>query len=287
MDHPEINRRLVVLAHLLITVPAVAVIPLVIWFGLYMFGPFLWPYYVTGGVAVGWQWYSVALARWREAVVKRGFQEDEVEEIARHDGLQWLGASVIGLLALHTTAAAMCAVRVAPWLARRWFTWILPLVGAPRPLFATDYYLQHLEIANIVPAFVMGYVICRKFQRIGTWAWVLPTAIISYKLFTFTDPHASILASHSPWPRFSYYFVIERFMPTLYDSRGSDISRVLEQILFVAPFYSGIAYSLGALAQNHRALERIIKSVRREPVSAADSELEVIVQSNEPAHDGR
>ena len=281
MDQTVLVRRSVILAHIAITVPVALVIPLIIWFGLYMFGPFLWPYYATGGVAVGWQWYSVALPRWKEALLKRDFQEDEVEQIARRDGLHWAGASLIGLVALHTTAAAMCAVRVAPWLARLWFTWILPVVGGPPLLFAMDYYLQHLEIANFLPAFVMGYLIGLKFQRFGTWAWVLPTVIISYKLFTYADPHASIFAGISLWPRLSYYFVIERFMPSLYDSRGSDPSRVLEQILFVAPFYSGIAYSLGALAQGHRVSERIIKSIRRESPLTTAVELEVIVDANE------
>src|SRR5258708_5709214 len=98
-----------------------------------------------------------------------------------------------------------------------------------------------------------------------SWAWVLPTVIISYKLFTFTDPHPSVLAAANPWSRFSYYFAIERFMPTLYDLRGSDPARVVEQITVVAPFYSGIAYSMGAVAQKHDLVERIITALRRQP----------------------
>jgi hypothetical protein len=96
------------------------------------------------------------------------------------------------------------------------------------------------------------------------WAWILPTIILSYKLLTFTDPHASVLAS-DPWSRFSYYFVIERYMPTLYNFRGSDPVRVTAQMVVVAPFYSGVAYSIGALMRKHNVLERIIKSFLREP----------------------
>lgn len=234
---------------------------------------------------MGWQWYSAALPRWTESLTKKGFQEVKAENIARRIGLAWPGASAIGLFALHTTAAAICAFHLGPWLAGRWFYWILPLAGASPQGFATDYYLQHLELSNIVTALVVAYVICLKFQRFGTWAWVLPTVIISYKLFTFTDPHASVLAAANPWSRFSYYFAIERLMPTLYDLRSSDPARVVEQITVVAPFYSGIAYGMGAVAQKHEVVERIITALRRQPEPGLflpdESVAEVIVDANE------
>ncbi len=235
--------------------------------------------------AMGWQCYSAALPRWTESLIKKGFQEGQAENIARRIARAWPGASAVGLFALHTTAAKICAGQLGPWLAGRWFRWILPLAGASPQGFATDYYLQHLELANIIAALVVAYVICRKFQRLGAWAWVLPTVIISCKLFTFTDPHASLLAAANPWSRFSYYFVIERFMPTLYDLRGSDPARVVEQITVVAPFYSGIAYNMGALAQKHEGVERIIRSLRRqrEPELFPPDEagVEVIVDADE------
>ena len=54
-------------------------------------------------------------------------------------------------------------------------------------------------------------------------------------------------------------------MPTFYDFRGSDPVRVAAQMTVVAPFYSGVAYSIGALTKKRKVLERIIESVLREP----------------------
>src|ERR1700757_2482202 len=42
----------VLLGHLAITVPAVLAVPLVVYWGLGKFGPLLWPYYVTAGIAL-------------------------------------------------------------------------------------------------------------------------------------------------------------------------------------------------------------------------------------------
>jgi hypothetical protein len=99
----------------------------------------------------------------------------------------------------------------------------------------------------------------------ATSAWILPTVILVYKLLTFTEPYASILALHSS-TRFSYFFVLQRTMPTFFG--GGDPVRVTEQIDVVAPFYAGVAYSIGALAATHNLLERFFghsRSVQTEP----------------------
>lgn len=56
MDGSDPTTRAVVLGHLAITVPIVAAVLLVVFWGFYQFGPSLWPYYVTGGFAIAWQW---------------------------------------------------------------------------------------------------------------------------------------------------------------------------------------------------------------------------------------
>lgn len=294
MDDPDVRSRAVLLGHLTIIIPAIAVIPLMVFWGLYMFGPATLLYYICAGLAVAWQWYSIAIPRWKERLRERGIQESEIEDIKRRAGLLWLGASPVGLFAVHTTIVAVCALRVGPWLVGRWFGWVLPLVGNSATGFTaySDYYLQHLELASILPALAIGYVVCRYWQeKLATWAWILPTIVLSYKLLTFTDPRASIFASH-PWSRFSYYFEIERFTPTFSDLRGSDPVRLVQQMTVVAPFYSGVAYSIGALLKNHNVLERIIGSLSREPepevFGAEEAGVESAVDGNEqPAHEGQ
>ena len=128
MDDPDVRSRAVLLGHLTITIPAIAVIPLIVFWGLYMFGPATLLYYISAGLAAAWQWYSIAIPLWKERLRKRGIQESEIEEIQRRAGL-WMGASPVGLFAVHTTIVAVCALRVGPWLVGRWFGWVLPLVG--------------------------------------------------------------------------------------------------------------------------------------------------------------
>ena len=270
MEIADVKQRALLWGHLLVTLPAVAVLGAVLFFRKYLFVPG-WPYYITVGLALAYQWHTAAMGRWRTALRKRGFPESEVEDIAENGGLVLPGASSAGLLAIHTTAAGLCATYLNLWLAGLLVRWILPLIGQPAPPHVMDFYLQHFEFANVVPAFLLGCVIVRKFPELSTWAWLVPTAVIIYKLVTFAEPNVSVLVSGDPWHRFSYYFLIQRvaptlkFTPTSFEWGGPDPVRVLEQITVVAAFYSSIAYSLGAFATKTKALKRIWESFSREP----------------------
>ena len=164
----------------------------------------------------------------------------------------------------------MCGIFLGPWLFSRWFVWILPLFRISPAMPRADYWLQHLELVSIIPALVFGALIARYFEKLASWAWVVPTIILSYRLLTFTDANASVLASLASvdsWSRFSYYFVILPHVPTFSQSFGlsGDPIRFAQQLDVTVPFYSGIAYSVGALLTKHKAIDRIVTSLRREP----------------------
>jgi hypothetical protein len=250
--------RAAALGHLTVTAPAVAITAATVRFLLYTFGPMEIVYFVLTGIALSWQWYVMAITRWKESLANRGFPYDEVEKLAKRSGLNWPGASSIGAFALHTAAAEMCAVNLSPWLVYHWFGWVLPLAGISITTLGTDYYLQHLEIMSIVPALIVGYFAARYFPRLALAAWMVPTVILSYRLWTFVDPHASVLLASNPSARFSYYFNIVPVMPTLRDLYRSDPIRVAQQMLIVAPFYSGIAYSVGAFMSQQRILDHFV-----------------------------
>jgi hypothetical protein len=262
MDSSNATTRAVVLGYFTITIPVIVAIAIVVRWGLYQFGPLLWPYYVTGGIALAWQWYSMALKRWKGLLTRNGPQASYTEDVAQRSGLVWPGGEAIGSFALHTTAAAICGLHFGPWLLSRWFVWILPLVGISSDTPRADYWIQHLELVSVIPALVVGFVVSRYFEKLASWAWLLPTIILSYKLLTFTDPHTSVLASN-PLSRFSYYFVTEPSMPSFYNI--PDTARFAVQISYVASFYSGVAYSIGALTMRYKVIEKIIRSLRRDP----------------------
>ena len=285
--------RLILLGHLTVTVPVVLAITLFVYWGLGQFGPSLWPYYVTGGIALAWQWYSMALPRWRGLLVRNGVPVNQTEGVAQRSGLLWPGAGPIGSFALHTTAVTFCGIFAGPWLLSRWFVWILPLFRISPATPRADYWLQHLELVSIVPALVFGALVARYFERLASWAWVVPTMIVSYKLLTFTNPNVSVLSSDDSFSRFSYYFMIQQHMPTFSSLglTGSDPIRVAEQLNVTVPFYSGVAYSIGALATKHKVISRIVSSLRREPERDAygpESEVEAVGEATEePVHEGK
>ena len=289
MDN-ALTSRAVVVGHLTLTAPAIAAILLVPFFGLRMFGPSFFVYYLLAGVAVGWQWYSRALPNWKKWLAGGDARREEVDNLAHRAGLAWPVDAAIGPFALHTTAAAVCGIHFGPWLLSRWYVWMMPLAGmSPRTPTGNDY-LQHFELASLVPAFIVGYLLSRHFGKLATYAWILPTVILAYKLLTFAEPQVSVLAPHSS-TRFEYFFVIQRIMPTFTPGFGGvDPIRVMEQVSVVAPFYAGLAYSAGAIAGTHDLLKRIFgnSTIQPEPkMTQTEKHPEACVadESEKPLHE--
>ena len=167
-------------------------------------------------------------------------------------------AMVFGIaLAVHSGIIYLCAVHLSPWLVGRWFAWLLPSSG----ISAGDWYLRHLELVSIVPALAIGYLNVPRFvtaavfvqlrDRFGSaslWGWVVPTAVLAYKVSQYQSPSSVLIGDSMSAMR--YYFDIKTSMPTMSNLAFSDPVRVLQQMLVTAPFYAGIGYSVGALGHN-------------------------------------
>lgn len=282
-----LTSRATLVGHLVLTAPAIAAILLIPFFGLYVFGPFLFIYYVMTGIAFAWQWYLVALPNWKKWLTGKGAQHEEIDSLARRSGLAWPADAAIGAFALHTAAAAICGVHLGPWLLSRWYVWILPLTGTTSHIPTGNDHLQNFELVSIVPALVVGYLVARRFGRFAAYAWILPTVVLAYKLLTFTEPYTSVLAASSSMTRFEYFFVIQRRIPMFAPGFGGvDPIRVALQMLVVAPFYSGLAYSIGALAGKHALLDQIFRpTLHVEPEAIEAQQSEYQEESEKPVHE--
>lgn len=237
-----------------------------------MLGPELFVYYLMGGIAVGWQWYVFGLPRWKAWLVASGTPVDTAEQIAIRSCLAWPAETMLGPFAFHTTAAAVFGIHLGPWLLSRWYVWIMPLAGMATPI-SGDNYLKHFELISIVPAFLAGYVLFRHFERLAMWAWVIPTILLLFELVLFSEPPTSVLGPHSS-TRFAYFFVIQRRMPSMFLGFSEvDVMRVVKQMFRVAPFYSGVAYSLGAVASAHDLFRKIFPAMRNDETMNAGAEL--------------
>jgi hypothetical protein len=87
------------------------------------------------------------------------------------------------------------------------------------------------------------------------WALAIPTAVLLARMLLYHAP-TSVLAGSSI-TAIRYFFDIQKVMPTFADPLSSDPVRVWAQMSVTAPFYAGIAYSLGALASKHQLLTKL------------------------------
>lgn len=97
-------------------------------------------------------------------------ESDRTTTSATPSRILWLG-----LFLLDTFLVYMCAIHLSPMLVGRWFAWIVTALGIQSSVTPADWYLRHLELATIVPAFVAGYIDLGRFlpatigKQIATW----------------------------------------------------------------------------------------------------------------------
>ena len=148
----------------------------------------------------------------------------------------------------HTLSVYLCSLHLSPWLAGEWFRRIAPMLSKSNgeiSVPAGDWYLQHLFWITVLPALMISavgaWVIAYKAI---SWVWVLPATVLIYKMLVFKESY-SVLTGPSISP-LRYYFEVQSVMPTESNFLTVDTRRVLAQMTITAPFFAGVAYSLGA-----------------------------------------
>ena len=192
--------------------------------------------------------------------------------------------SLLGLVAafgIHTVIVYISAVHLSPWSVYHWFGWVAPILQISIGMPATDWYLQHLEVVTVIPALMLGYLNVTRFfpptirsylgegssTSIAGWAWAIPVLVLGYKVLLYHAP-SSVLYGAS-MSAIKYFFDIQRFMPTIRDFRGSDPIRVLAQMTVTAPFFAGIAYSLGGTVSKYQLLAKLFSFNRHDGLTDA------------------
>ena len=177
----------------------------------------------------------------------------------------------LGLFLLNTVLVYACAIHLSPMLVGRWFAWVLPILGIHSSVTPANWYLRHLELVTIVPAFIAGYIDVARFlpatiaKRIATWrsgsaassVWLIPTLFLVWGMLNFHAPSSVLYGSSMS--AFGYYFNIQHVMPTLANLLASDPVRMRSQMFVTAPFFAGIAFSIGASVWKHRLLARLFR----------------------------
>jgi hypothetical protein len=164
----------------------------------------------------------------------------------------------VGAFGVHTLAVYLCAVHFSPWLISRWFAWFAPVLHVATATPPENWYLQHLELASVVPAAFAGYIAARRPDSVATWASAVPVLVLACKMLRYQAPSSVLIGT--PISALEYFFDIQTSMPTIINPTASDPIRVLAQMTITAPFYAGLAYSLGALASKRKLLESFFGS---------------------------
>lgn len=162
----------------------------------------------------------------------------------------------VGAFGLHTIAVYVCAVHLSPWLVSRWFAWGAPLLQVPTVTPPGDWYLQHMELASIIPAALIGYIVARRAESVATWTWGIPALALVYSMLRYQAPSSVLIGTSLS--TLKYFFDIQTPMPTIANPTASDPVRALAQILITAPFYAGLAYSLGAQIAKRRLIKKLL-----------------------------
>lgn len=184
--------------------------------------------------------------------------------------------------ALHTIIAYTCALHISQWLVFHWFGWIAPILKISISMPATDWYLQHFEVVTVVPALVVGYINVTRFVpltarnylhegrgSIAIWAWTIPTVVLLYRMLHYRAPSSVLFGSSMT--AIKYFFDIQKVMPTFANPLASDPIRVWAQMSVTAPFYAGVAYSLGALLSKQGLLTELFKFEKHDETTESSS----------------
>jgi hypothetical protein len=190
----------------------------------------------------------------------------------------WLG--YVAAFMLHAYVAYTCAIHLSAWLVFHWFGWVMPILHVSTSTPATDWYLQHFEVMTILPALVVGYLNVAHFlpnsirtflhegrHSIATWVWIFPTLVLLYRMLEYHAPSSSVLYG-SAMTKVRYFFDIVKVMPTQQTFLASDPFRVWAQMSVTAPFYAGVAYSVGALASKYEMLAKIFTFEKQDEAGA-------------------
>jgi hypothetical protein len=195
------------------------------------------------------------------------------------DGTAGHGTRVIGKAAvgwqivcflLHLAAVYAIVHFCTAWLAGWTRGWLLPFLRIKTSSSsAMEFLFSHVLLFSFVPAFLAGLINARFHHRVAQFVWLVPAAILAYKLATFPAP--SVLQSQLSAAFHQYFgggFLIREFRDwhdfwSIVDS-NPDMARGLAQMTFTAPFYAGVGYSVAAWIGRRTDLNRkVAEKVKR------------------------
>ncbi|MGB8010435.1 MAG: hypothetical protein WCF68_02385 [Terriglobales bacterium] len=186
------------------------------------------------------------------------------EKPVPHSGVGW---QILWFL-LHLAAVYVIVEFCTPWLAGWTRGEVLPILQHPTSPSRFEFLFSHIVAFSFIPAFLSGLINARFKHKAAQFVWLLPAAILAYKIATFPAP--SVLQSQFPAAFHQYFgggFMVPEFRDwhDFWSIAGSyDMKRGMAQLRFTGPFYAGVGYSFAAWIGRRTELNRkVAEKVRR------------------------
>jgi len=85
-------------------------------------------------------------------------------------------------LLLHLAALYITVYVCSPWLAGAVYNFLMPGLSVPRAGSSFQFFFSHLLAFSFIPAFLSGLVNTRYRHAVALLVWIVPTAVLVYKL---------------------------------------------------------------------------------------------------------
>lgn len=171
---------------------------------------------------------------------------------------------------LHVAAVYLVAEFLAGRLSALVRNWLLPAINQTSSYSRMEFAMNYLPWWCLVSGGLSGLALARYRPKLARFAWAIPAAILAWKLIAYHPPGGSVLGSGSGPGAFAYYFGTGFNLPDYHNYRelferlagNPDAFRMMAQMNYTAPFYTGVAYSLAGLAAKHVKIPTM-KQLRR------------------------
>lgn len=159
------------------------------------------------------------------------------------------------LFLLHLSAVYLIVKFFTPQLSGWVHGWLLPFLRMRSEAGDFQFAYSHVLVLSFVPGFLFGLMTANFRHRVAWFVWIVPVAVLGYKVATFPTP---IFQSHLGLA-FQHYFGGGFLIPEYHSYRelfqiagtNPDMLRGLDQMQITAPAYAAVAYSLASWISMH------------------------------------
>jgi hypothetical protein len=145
---------------------------------------------------------------------------------------------------LHLAIIYVLAKFVVAWIAGIIYGVILPHIGMPSNDSRFGFSFNHILLCSVLCGFLSGVLLARYNQGAAWLVWIVPAGILAYRFATFPS---TLFENHFA-VAFHHYFAGGFLIPEFHSYRemfqgwNSELARGIDQLLFAAPVYVGVAY---------------------------------------------